>query len=293
MFDYLRYYTSPLLQVLTAVSLFMGGAYVWFGLLTLPGLAVLDALFKPDMKMRKINNRALADIPIWFSALAGPSLLILLAYQIGQGAFGVVEMVGATLSVTWLSVIVVVPAAHELYHQRGALRQFIGTYCQVVYLDSTRNIAHMSGHHLDVGTAADSDTAVRGISLYKFALPAVYHSTVCAFRLESDALEKRGMSRYSLKHRMWPAIFAQLIFQGIIFAVGGLAALICGIASVCTARLWVETFNYFQHYGQVRAVGKPIGRRHVWNHLGPFTRVVAFEITNHADHHIKYAVLQT
>lgn len=286
MFDYARYYFSPLIQLLTAVSIIVGGPWVWFGIITLPALALADYLLPIDLKERHINNRTLANIPIWISSVAGPCLLFVLAWKIGGGTLSTAELIGATLSVTWLSVIVVVPAAHELYHQRGVMRQFVGTYCQVVYLDCTRNIAHMSGHHLDVGTPLDSDTAARGESLYTFALPAVYHSTICAFRLESDALEKRGMGRYSLKHRMWPAIIAQLAFQGIIFAIGGPVALVCGIVSVLVARLWVETFNFFQHFGQVRVPGKPIGRRHVWNHLGPMTRVIAFEITNHADHHL-------
>jgi alkane 1-monooxygenase/p-cymene monooxygenase len=52
------------------------------------------------------------------------------------------------------------------------------------------------------------------------------------------------------------------------------------------ARFWIETFNYFQHYGQIRVKGTPIDRRHVWNHLRPLSRLSAFEITNHADHHL-------
>ena len=51
------------------------------------------------------------------------------------------------------------------------------------------------------------------------------------------------------------------------------------------ARFWVESFNYFQHYGLIRLDGTPIARRHVWNHLKPLSRTLGFEITNHADHH--------
>jgi len=52
------------------------------------------------------------------------------------------------------------------------------------------------------------------------------------------------------------------------------------------ARVWGEGFNYFQHYGLTRAVGGKIEKHHVWNHLRPLSRVITFEITNHADHHI-------
>src|SRR3546814_2193076 len=45
------------------------------------------------------------------------------------------QYAGAILSLAWMSVVPLVPASHELYHQRGKLRRFIGTYSQVCYLD--------------------------------------------------------------------------------------------------------------------------------------------------------------
>lgn len=42
MFDYLRYYFSPALQVMAAVGIYIGGPYCWLGLATLPGLAIID-----------------------------------------------------------------------------------------------------------------------------------------------------------------------------------------------------------------------------------------------------------
>ena len=98
-----------------------------------------------------------------------------------------------------------------------------------------------------------------------------------SWKIESDALQKRGYGRWSIRHRLWKAILAQVVFRSIAFIIGG------GIA---VARFWVESFNYFQHYGTVRVAGKPVARQHLWNHLGFFTRPVAFEITNHADHHL-------
>ena len=286
MFDYLRYYFSPALQVMAAVGIYIGGPYCWLGLATLPGLAIIDTVLPRDTKERKINNRALADIPIWIGAIFAVGLYLFLAWRIGQGNMSVVEMIGATLSVSWLGVIIGVPSTHELYHQQGTLQKFIGTYSQVIYLDASRDIGHRVGHHLDVGTPEDCDTAQRGVNLYAFAARAVYESTVTGWRLESEAMMKRGRSRWSIHHRVWKAILAFVVFELALFAIGGVAAAVCGLAGACVARVWGETFNYFQHYGQVRIPGKPIGRRHVWNHLQPISRIVAFEITNHADHHL-------
>lgn len=76
MFDYLRYYFSPALQVMAAVGIYIGGPYCWLGLATLPGLAIIDTVLPRDTKERKINNRALADIPIWIGAIFAVGLYL-------------------------------------------------------------------------------------------------------------------------------------------------------------------------------------------------------------------------
>ena len=284
--DYARYYLTFGLQVLTAVGLVLGGAYAWLGLSTLFLFAVLDECVPLDFTERRITHRALASIPLWICTVSGPLLVLLLAWTAAQGHFAGIHWAGAIISTAWMSVIAYVPPSHELYHQRGWLPQVVGTYGQVVYLDCTRNVGHTVGHHIDVGTPADSDTAVRGRTLYQFTPKAVVDSTILSLRIESDALEKRGHRRWSWRHKVWKAIAAQLVFHALAFMLAGWVGVAAALASMLVARLWVESFNYFQHYGIVRAEGKPIARRHVWNHLGFFTRIVAFEITNHADHHL-------
>jgi alkane 1-monooxygenase/p-cymene monooxygenase len=209
-----------------------------------------------------------------------------MAWHVGHSALNGWQTAGAVLSCAWLSVLPFVPASHELYHQRGALARFVGRYAQVCYLDCTREIAHVVGHHIDVATAADGDTAARGASLYSFAPGAIVRSTLEACQTESRALEKRGYGRWSIRHRIWKAILAQLVFQSILCAIGGLMAVGLALTAMVIARGWIETFNYFQHYGLARVPGAPINRRHVWNHLSPLSRIMTFEITNHADHHL-------
>jgi hypothetical protein len=104
--------------------------------------------------------------------------------------------------------------------------------------------------------------------------------------MEADALRKKGRSPWHYSHRAYRALLALAVFHGLIYLVGGPLANACALAGQWVARLWVESFNYFQHYGLIRVKGAPIGRRHVWNHLGWFSRTMAFEITNHADHHL-------
>lgn len=284
--DYARYYLPFGLQLLTATGLILGGPYAWLGLSTLVFFAIVDELIPDDHAVRHMNNRALASVPLWLCTVSGPLLVLVLAWTAAHGHFSGIHWAGAIISTAWMSVIAFVPSSHELYHQRGWLPQLVGTYCQIVYLDCTRNTGHTVGHHIDVGTELDSDTAARGKNLYEFTVKAVLQSTQLSSRIESDALEKRGYSRWSIRHKVWKAIAAQIVFHAIVFAVAGPIGVAASLGSMVVARFWVESFNYFQHYGIVRAPDKPIARRHLWNHLGFFTRMIAIEITNHADHHL-------
>lgn len=284
--DYARYYLGVLMQLCVIASFMVGGHWIWFGIATLPLFGIIDSLLPNDFSIRHMPNKTLADIPAWLCSLLGPVVYIAAAIWVARTpeASGW-DYTAVIASCAWLSVIPLVPATHELYHQRGKLRRFVGRYAQICYLDSTREIAHVVGHHIHVATTNDGDTAPRGASLYMFTPKAVVHSTLEAWRSESDNLEKMGKGRWSIGHRLYKAILAQAIFQTVIYLIGGWDANAVVLAGMVGARFWVESFNYFQHYGLIRVDGAPIDRRHVWNHLKPMSRVLGFEITNHADHH--------
>ncbi len=286
MTDYLKYYFSPLTQVVAIWGLLMGGDYVWIGVAWLPILALIDSVLPDDLQPRAMRSKGWAYLPVWLSALLGPAVYVALAWSLVHNEFSTLQWIGAVLSASWMSVLPLVPASHELYHARGRIGKFVGRYVQICFLDPTRMEGHVIGHHIDVGTTHDSDTARRGETLYGFTPRAVIKSTVMCQRILCDALEKKGYGRWSIRHALWRAILSQIIFQGLMYGIGGWQAVAAALAGMTLARFWVESFNYFQHYGQVRVIGAPIEKRHVWNHFKPLSRVAAFEITNHADHHL-------
>ncbi|MFW2828746.1 alkane 1-monooxygenase [Sphingomonas sp. ID0503] len=284
--DRLRYYFPVLVQLCAYASFWAGGMWVWFGIATLPGIGLIDSLLPDDMKPRRMKEGLLSDLPVWIATLLAPGLYVMAALWVARTPdIAPIEYVGAVLSLGWMSVIPLVPSSHELYHARGKLRRFVGRYAQVCYLDCTREIAHVVGHHINVATDKDADTAPRGTSLYPFTARAVWLSTIEANQTEADALEKQGYARFGIRHRIWKAVLAQVIMQGIIFAIGGWRANVVALLGMVLARFWIESFNYFQHYGLIRVHGGTISRRHVWNHLKPLSRIMGYEITNHADHH--------
>ena len=285
--DYARYYLGPLLQATAIAGLLAGGIWVWVGIVSLPVLGLFDSLMSDDLRVRKIESKTLADVPVWLSALLGPALYIALAFWAARNPQADEwEIAGAILSVGWLSVVPLIPALHELYHQRSKLRRFVGRYGQVCYTDCTRDISHVVGHHIHVPNPQDSDTATRGKSLYAFTPRALYLSTRTSLESECENLRSQGKYRWGLGHRLWKAILAQLVFLSLLYIIGSWMAVIVASAAMVLARVWGEAFNYFQHYGLTRTVGGKIGKRHVWNHLRPLSRVLTFEITNHADHHV-------
>jgi p-cymene monooxygenase len=286
MLNSLRYYTAAAVQLVGYSGFYLGGDWVWLGVASLPALGILDSVFPNDMAPRKMKSGFITDLPVWLSTFLAVGLYVAAALWVRHSAdISVWQYFGAALSLGWLSVVPLVPTSHELYHQRGKFRRFVGRYAQICYLDCTREIAHVVGHHINVATKLDADTAPRGTNLYSFTTRAVLTSTLDSNKTESDSLQTQGHGRWSIRHRIWKAVLAQLVAQSIFYTIGGWRAVGVALGGMVIARFWVESFNYFQHYGLTRVEGAAISRRHVWNHLKPFSRIMGFEITNHADHH--------
>lgn len=285
--DYLKYWTPVLVVALSAAGLFAGGDWMWVGIITFPVLAILDSVFPRDYSIRKMSNAFLANIPIWLCCIGPVALYLVFAWSLSaHPELTIWQKVGGVLSVAWMGVIPLVPAAHELYHMRNPIARTVGRYGHLCILDCTRDIGHVVGHHIDVATPDDGDTAARGKDLYTFTWNAFLESTAYAMKMEANALRKKGKSPWHYSHRAYRALLALGLFHVLIFLIGGWEANVCAFAGQLIARFWVESFNYFQHYGVIRLKGAPIGRRHLWNHLGWFSRTCGFEITNHADHHL-------
>tara|TARA_R110000787_G_C13347248_1_gene438782 strand:- start:2 stop:1120 length:1119 start_codon:yes stop_codon:yes gene_type:complete len=284
--DYLKYWTPVGVLAAAFAGMIAGGNWVWVGIISFPVLAVLDSVLPRDYSQRKMSNATLANIPIWICAILPLLLFGVMAWQVSLGQLTGWQMFGAVMSVAWMGVIPLVPASHELYHMRSPVARAIGHYVQLCYLDCTRDIGHVINHHIDVATTEDGDTAPRGKDLYSFTGKALIESTIFAQKMEGQALKKKGLSPWNIRHRGYRALLALAVFHVVMFVIGGWLAVGLALAAQIVARAWVESFNYFQHYGLIRLKGAPIGRRHVWNHLGWFSRTMAFEITNHAGHHL-------
>ena len=210
--DYLKYWTPVAVLGIAFTGFFLGGDWVWLGIITFPALAVLDTLVGRDYRVRKMSNATLANIPIWLCCIGPVLLYFAFAWRLSVEELTGWQMLGGILSVGWMGVIPLVPAAHELYHMRNPIARTVGRYGHLCILDCTRDIGHVVGHHIDVATPDDGDTASRGTNLYMFTGNAVIESTLYALNMEANALKKKGLSPWHISHRVWRALLALVIF---------------------------------------------------------------------------------
>lgn len=284
--DYLKYYSATVLLGIGLTGFVLGGNWVWMGAATFPLVVLIDFSFPRDYSMRRMDSPFWAAVPVWLASLGPIVLFLAFAWRIGAEALTPAQLLGGVMSTAWLALVPGIAAQHEMFHARGQLTRTIGRYAQFTLFDGMRDIEHVIYHHIDVSTPADLSTAPRGTSIYRFTPRAVWGTISYALKAESEALSKRGLAPWNLRHRAWRILGIQIVFQTLVFLLGGWVAVACVLAGMFIAKVWTESFSYFQHYGQVRVPGTPIGRRHVWNHLGVATRVLGFELTNHADHHL-------
>jgi alkane 1-monooxygenase len=287
--DYARYYVGPLMMIAGALGMLLGGPWTWLGFATFPALIAIDLLaLRPDFSRRDVRHPALVDVPLYLHALLVPALVGAAAWRIrANGAsMSAMTLAGIAVSIGWLGVVPNIPFIHELMHRRGALPRLLAFLLAAVLLEPARRIAHLRGHHSKLGLDEDSDTARRGESIYAFVFRAAIGGSIESYRCEAARLARQGRSLWSWRSdlvRSFALIAA--VFAALGAAAGVRGVLVVG-AGFLISRLLLESFNYLQHYGLVRAPNARYARRHTWSHLTPLVRAAALEITNHAHHHM-------
>ncbi len=287
--NYVRYYLGAVIVGVGIAGFLLGGQWVWLGIATYLPLALADGLLPKDLSAREFSSPALADLPLYVHCVLMAALFASVIAWSRAHPLGVAsgtEITGAILTLAWLGAVPNLPVNHEIMHRRHALAGVLTRFTGAFYGDPLRDLAHVHGHHLLLGTELDGDTARRGDTIYNFAPRAARDAIRDAWRIECARLDKLGIAHVSPSNvvlQSYAGLAIVVLLAGFLGgALGGIAIALGMVAS----RLLVEAFNYYQHYGIVRVVGSPYGPRHLWNHLSPVSRTLGFEITNHADHHM-------
>lgn len=177
--------------------------------------------------------------------------------------------------------------AHELVHRRNPIEYFMGRVLLMGVLYEHFATEHVRGHHPRVGTLEDPATARFGETHREFVrrtIPAQFKS---AWHLEKVRLGDANMPWYSprmVQHRVLQGVVAQLAILAAYAYFFGWIALFMFFVQARTAVFLLETVNYIEHWGLLRA-GKKVVSVDSWDTDNWFTLYTLVGLSRHADHH--------
>lgn len=286
MCDSFKYLASLLLIGIAAAGMAAGGLGSWTGVAAFVVLAVVDSLLAPDFSSRKIRYPWLARcLPyLHYPALFG--FWMVFAVQISAGEISGWNLLGGVLSVGVLNGAIGLATAHELMHGNNLFARTGADLIGTCYGVPITDLGHVHVHHIHLDTPADGDTPIRGESLYRFVLRSVKAQIGETFRLEFAYLRKIDKSPWSPFGRLFWGVMFELLFAICFIWLAGPIGLPVLLITWIIGFSVMADYNYAQHYGLVRVPGAPIKPHHAWNHLQPFSRLLAYEITTHSEHHL-------
>jgi hypothetical protein len=287
MTDYFKYLLSPFILSLHAWGMLEGGAFAWLGFGVIFWVLLFDAFLKPSHHRRDTRFPWVYDIIITCTVLACFANIFLYAHLAGGSHFGgVAPQLGAFLGSVMIGFVIGAPPVHELFHRENMALRTLGRIGQCLVFDPWREITHVVTHHMHTATPTDPDYARRGDTVYGHFTRTFPGQWKESYHLEKMMWTKRGRKWYDLRNAWVFKATYFAVFIGVLFALGGVKGglLACG-SLILGPRMMLEVFNYCNHYGLVSATPGRFKMHHTWNHLTPFTRILALEITNHAGHH--------
>mgnify|MGYP003641923173 FL=1 len=321
MLKYLRYYGTHALIAATTLGLIAGGAWHWLGLaagfvLWVGGDALsgavneptpdyghpllldvaLYSLFPPLVVMTFTFAWALspADI-LGFGAWLGSVFEVDVLTRHGDPATA--HIIGACLSFGLAMAMGGILTAHELMHRiDDPIAMWFTHWMLALAFNATLEVAHVFGHHRDVGTPADPATARRGETIYHFYVRSTVGQFFQAWRIERERLRATGRGALTWRNKVIAGLLRSSSVAGLFFLAGGGLALTAFLAASAWNKFLLESLNYVEHYGLVRVPGTRIEPRHAWDSLSRFSHAALFNLPWHADHHsrigVKYPALK-
>lgn len=290
--DYLRYYIVPLTTSFGVTGFVLGGGWVWLGAATFPVLLVLDIALPRDYAPRQMRNRLLADVPLYLHVGLMVALYVMFIRSVATGINpltgpdAVSQIAGSMASMIWLGAVPTVPVTHELLHRRHWFPRAVSTVLNAFMGDPNRDIGHVKTHHIHLDTHRDSDTPLRGETMYAFSWRATVGGYRDAVEGERERLLRTGRSAWHWSNRTYQQVAWLVMLPLVVLLFAGPVAAAVYAAVLAATKIFLEGFNYFQHYGLVRMEGAPIQKHHAWNHMGMIARPLGLEITNHINHHL-------
>jgi len=285
--NFLRYCSSSLLLLVTAVGLALGGIWQGLGLFVVLGIAIVDAFLPKDFSSHPLKSSLIGDAVLMLYPLCFLVLYAVYADRLNlflsEAAMG--NVLAAFLIVSFVTAITFLPIIHELMHRTGWVFA-VGTAFVALFGAAYMSNSHLHVHHVDTNTPDDTETPVRGENVWRFILRAVKGQHQKSWKIEKNIMQSKGIRGWSLRNRILQGAFGLLVGAMLFTSISGVWGLPFYIATIGAAMSLQAIYSYIEHYGLVRVPGSPIELRHAWNHLNPLGRALSVEIASHSAHHV-------
>ena len=261
----------------------MGGIGSWIAVLYVFGLLPLLELFfpapesnpGPDLET-SLKSASGFDWILYGMVPIQYLLLLLFLTRMSHSAHSMVESLGLITAMGVSCGVIGINVAHELGHRAKPLERILARALLLTSLNWQFFVEHNRGHHKNVSTPGDPESAPLGESLYSFWVRAVRDAYRSAWVIDP--------------REMRIGIFIEAAFCAFIGIAFGATALLAFIASSLFGILLLQSVNYIEHYGlqRKRMPGggfEPVSPRHSWNANQILSRAILFELSRHSDHH--------
>ena len=286
---YVRYLISFLPYAIVLFGNLTGGYWAVGNIVfTLGFLVIIDWIVPEDKQKLADTNGDFPDAVLCSSAVLHTLGVASLLYGIYSGALVGRFVWLAAVSTGFAGGQLGITAAHELIHrEKTRWMQNIGIWNLFLVNYSHFYTEHRLVHHAKVGTTEDHATARYGESFYAFLFRSVPSQWFSALQTDAQRQRKSGQTAYGLGNFTLRATVAQLLFMGVIFAALGGVALAAYVVQSVSAFFLLEYVNYIEHYGLERNPGERVGKQHAWQSDTITSRFTLFELSRHADHHMR------
>ena len=269
-------------------------------------IPILELFFKPDANNDDAQRNESSDNLVfdWFLYLVVPIQYVFVALfliTISSDDLSWFELVGRISAMGILCGVLGINVAHELGHRSDEREKFLAKALLLSSLYMHFFIEHNRGHHKNVSTPEDPNSARKGEILYLFWFRSVTMAYLSAWKISFQDMKKAGKNWFSLSNEMLQFQLIQICFCLLIFAVFGWTEMLCFIAAAVIGFLLLETVNYIEHYGLSRKKNESgryerVQPGHSWNSNHILGRSLLFELSRHSDHHFlasrKYQTLR-
>ena len=286
---YVRYLISFLPYAIVLFGNLTGGYWAAGNIVFTLGFLVVIDWIVPE------NTQTLADTDSTFPDVILCSTALLHTLGVASLLYGVYSGI-LTEKFIWLAAVSTgfaggqlgITAAHELIHrEQRRWMQNLGIWNLFLVNYAHFYTEHRLVHHAKVGTSEDHATARYGESFYAFLTRSVPSQWISALKIDAQRQRKSGRSAYGWRNFTLRAALAQLLFMGIIFIGLGGTVLAAYVVQSVSAFFLLEYVNYIEHYGLVRNPGERVGKQHAWQSDTLTSRFTLFELSRHADHHMR------